>query len=123
MFMPVPSVLPHIKAGRLNALAVGSAKRHPSAADVPTLTEARPGSEFPTTWFGLFTQAGVPRPIVEKVARDVDRIMAEPALRKRMYTERAVEPAPQRLDDFARFIRDERKLAQQMAKESGVEPN
>ena len=48
--------------------------------------------------------------------------MAEPALRKRMYTERAVEPALERVDEFARFIRDERKLAQQIVKESGLEP-
>ena len=41
------------------------------------------------------------RPIVEKVARDVDRIMAEPAFRKRMYTDRGVEPAGERLDVFA----------------------
>ena len=46
--------------------------------------------------------------------------MAEPAFRKRMYTDRAVEPAPERLDVFARFIREERKLAQQIVKESGA---
>jgi len=64
----------------------------------------------------------VPRPIVEKIAADVDRIMAEPGFRKRMYTDRAVEPAPERLEVFARFIREERKLAQQMVKDSGLEP-
>ena len=64
----------------------------------------------------------MPRPIVEKIARDVDRIMAEPAFRKRMYTDRAVEPASERLDEFARFIGEERKLAQQIVKESGLEP-
>jgi tripartite-type tricarboxylate transporter receptor subunit TctC len=110
-----------LQSGRITPLTVVAPTRSPLFPDVPTLAEARPGSEFPTTWFGLFAQAGVPRPIVEKVARDVDRIMAEPAFRKRMYTERAVEPAPERLDDFARFIREERKLAQQMVKESGVE--
>ena len=64
----------------------------------------------------------MPRPIVEKVARDVDRIMAEPAFRKRMYTDRGVEPAAERLDVFARFISDERKFARQIVKESGLEP-
>ena len=48
--------------------------------------------------------------------------MADPAFRKRMYTDRAVEPAPERLDVFAKFIREERKLAQQMVKDSGIEP-
>ena len=49
--------------------------------------------------------------------RDVDRIMAEPAFRKRMYTDRAVEPATERLDVFAKYIREERKLAQQIVKD------
>ena len=64
----------------------------------------------------------MPRPIVEKVAADVDRIMAEPAFRKRMFTDRGVEPATERLDEFARFVREERKFAQQIVKESGQEP-
>jgi tripartite-type tricarboxylate transporter receptor subunit TctC len=111
-----------LQSGRITPLAVVAPSRSPLFPDVPTLAQTRPGSEFPTTWFGLFTQAGVPRAIVEKVARDVDRIMAEPAFRKRMYTDRGVEPAGERLDVFARFVRDERKFAQEIVKESGVEP-
>jgi tripartite-type tricarboxylate transporter receptor subunit TctC len=89
---------------------------------VPTLKEIRPGDEFQTTWFGLFTQTGVPRAIVEKIAADVDRIMAEPAFRKRIYTDRGVEPASERLEAFARFVREERKIAKDTVKESGQEP-
>ena len=111
-----------VQSGRITPLAVVANARSPLLPDVPTLAEARPGADFPTTWFGLFTQAGVPRPIVEKISATADRIMADPAFRQRMYTDRAVEPAPERLDTFARFIRDERKLAQQMVKESGLEP-
>ncbi len=81
-----------------------------------------PGAGFPTTWFGLFTQAGVPRPIVDKIARDADRIMAEPGFRQRVYIDRGVEPALERTDEFARFIADERKLAQQIVKESRAQP-
>jgi tripartite-type tricarboxylate transporter receptor subunit TctC len=120
--LALSNMVAQLQSGRITPLAVVANDRSPLFPDVPTLEQARPGASFPTTWFGLFTQAGVPRPIVEKIAADVDRIMAEPAFRKRMYTDRAVEPAPERLDLFARFIREERKLAQQMVKDSGLDP-
>ena len=81
--LALSNMMPQLQSGRITLLAVNSTARTPLFPDVPTLAEARPGAEFPTTWFGLFTQAGVPRPIVEKIAADVDRIMAEPAFRKR----------------------------------------
>ena len=86
-------------------------------------SEARPGERVSDRR----GSACSPRPACRgrssrRLPRDVDRIMAEPAFRKRMYIERGVEPAPERLDEFARFIRDERKLAQQIVKESGLEP-
>jgi tripartite-type tricarboxylate transporter receptor subunit TctC len=120
--LALSNMVAQLQSGRITPLAVVANDRSPLFPDVPTLEQARPGANFPTTWFGLFTQAGVPRPIAEKISADVDRIMADPVFRKRVYTDRAVEPAPERLDVFARFIREERKLAQQMVKESGLEP-
>ena len=120
--LALSNMVSQLQSGRITPLAVVAKDRSPLFPDVPTLEQARPGADFPTTWFGLFTQAGVPRPIVEKISAEIDRIMADPAFRKRMYTDRAVEPAPERLDVFAKFIRDERKLAQQMVKDSGIEP-
>jgi tripartite-type tricarboxylate transporter receptor subunit TctC len=111
-----------LQSGRITPLAVVSNGRSPLFPDVRTLKEIRPGAEFQTTWFGLFTQAGVPRPIVEKISADVDRIVAEPAFRKRMYIDRGVEPASERLEAFADFVRHEREVAQQTVKESGQEP-
>jgi tripartite-type tricarboxylate transporter receptor subunit TctC len=120
--LALSNMVAQLQSGRITPLAVVAKSRSPLFPDVPTLEQARPGADFPTTWFGLFTQTGVPRSIVDKIARDADRITAEPGFRKRMYTERAVEPASERVDEFARFIREERKLAQQIVKESGLEP-
>jgi tripartite-type tricarboxylate transporter receptor subunit TctC len=120
--LALSNMVSQLQSGRITPLAVVANARSPLFPDVPTLEQARPGADFPTTWFGLFTQSSVPRPIVEKISVEIDRIMADPAFRKRMYTDRAVEPAPERLDVFARFIRAERKLAQQMVKDSGIEP-
>lgn len=120
--LALSNMVSQLQSGRITPLAVVAKSRSPLFPEVPTLEQARPGADFPTTWFGLFAQSGVPRAIVEKIARDADRIMAEPAFRKRMYTDRAVEPAGERIDEFARYIGEERKLAQQIVRESGVEP-
>lgn len=119
--LALSNMVPQIQSGRITLLAVNSKSRSPLFPDAPTLKQAY-GDDAPPTWFGLFTPSGVPRPIVEKIARDADRIMAEPAFRKRIYTDRAVEPALERLDDFARFIAAERKVAEQIVKDSGEQP-
>ena len=119
--LALSNMVPQLQAGRIVPLAVVANDRSPLFPDVPTLKEVR-GEHYPPTWFGLFTQAAVPRPIVDKIARDVDRIMAEPNFRQRIYIERGVEPAPERTDEFARFIAEERKLAERIVKESGEPP-
>jgi tripartite-type tricarboxylate transporter receptor subunit TctC len=111
-----------LESGRIVPIAVTGKSRSPLFPNVPTLAEVRPGAELRATWFGLFTQSGVPRPIVEKIVRDADRIMAEPAFRKRIYTDRAVEPAMERLEVFADFIRNERVVAERIVKDSGDPP-
>jgi tripartite-type tricarboxylate transporter receptor subunit TctC len=120
--LALSNMVPQVQSGRITALAVNARSRSPLFPDVPTLAEARNGEDYPPTWFGLFTPSGVPHPIVAKIASEVDRIVTEPSFRKRMFTDRAVEPATERLDGFARFIREERKFAEQIVKESGQEP-
>ncbi|AMN40380.1 extra-cytoplasmic solute receptor [Rhodoplanes sp. Z2-YC6860] len=119
--LALSNMVPQLQAGRIIPLAVVANSRSPLFPDVPTLKEAR-GEHYPPTWFGLFTQTGVPRPIVDKIARDVDRIMAEPGFRQRIYIERGVEPALERTDEFTRFIAEERKFAARIVKESGEQP-
>ena len=119
--LALSNMVPQLQSGRITPLVVVANTRSPLFPDVPTLKETR-GEDFPATWFGLFTPTGVPRPIVEKIARDADRIMADPAYRRRMYTDRGVEPAPERLEVFADFIRKERKLAEQIVRDSGEPP-
>ncbi len=120
--LALSNMMPQLQSGRITALAVNSKARSPLFPDVPTLAEVRPGEAYPPTWFGLFSPAGVPRPILEKIAGDVTRIVSAPGFRQRMFIERAVEPANERLDDFDRFIRAERKVAERIVKESGQEP-
>jgi tripartite-type tricarboxylate transporter receptor subunit TctC len=120
--LALSNMVPQLQSGRIRALAVVANARSPLFPDVPTLREARPGADYPTTWFGLFAPTGVPKPIIEKIAADVGRIINEPAFRQRIYIDRAVEPAHERLGDFAAFIRKERATAEQLVKESGEQP-
>jgi len=70
-----PPVLPHIKSGKLRALASTSAKRPPSALEVPTLDEAGLKGYEADTWFGLFAPRATPKPILDKIYADVTEIL------------------------------------------------
>ena len=120
--LALSNMIPQMQAGRIKALAIISKARSPLFPDVPTFMEAGVGDEYPPTWFGLFAPAGTPQPIVAKIADEVARIVEAPEFVKRMFIERGVEPAGLRLDDFARFIAQERKIAERMVRESGLQP-
>jgi tripartite-type tricarboxylate transporter receptor subunit TctC len=119
--LALSNMIPHLQSGRIVALAVNAKTRSPLVPDVPTFAEAY-GEDYAQTWFGLFAPAGTPAPILAKIARDVSRIVEEPGFRRRMFFERGVEPARERLADFARFIGEDRKVAARIVAESGMQP-
>ncbi len=81
MFDNLPTALPHIKAGKLRGLAVTSAARSPLAPELPTMAESGlPGFEL-STWFAFFAPAGTPRAIVDKIAGDMRRVLAQPDMK------------------------------------------
>ncbi len=107
MFDNLPSALPHIKSGRLKALAVTSRERSPALPDVPTIEEAAKLKGFDaSSWFGLFAPAGTPREIVDKVQTDVAKALAVPTVRERFVSQGA-QPGGSTPDQFAAFIRGE----------------
>ncbi len=78
------SAMPQIKAGKLRPLAVTTPKRSPELPDVPTLAEAGfPGFEM-TTWYGLLVTGGTPRPIVDRLAAELTRILRMPDVQARL---------------------------------------
>jgi tripartite-type tricarboxylate transporter receptor subunit TctC len=107
MFDNLPSALPHIKSGRLKALAVTSRTRSPALPNVPTVEEAAGLKGFDaSSWFGLFAPAGTPRPIVDKVQADVARALSQPEVRER-FVGQGADPGGNTPDQFAAFIRAE----------------
>ena len=119
--LALSNMVPHLQSGRIVGLAVNSGTRSPLVPDVPTFAEAY-GEVYAQTWFGLFAPAGTPAPILARIARDVSRIVEEPGFRRRMFFDRGVEPAPERLADFGRFIGEDRKVAARIVAESGLQP-
>jgi len=120
--LALSNMVPQLQSGHITALVVMSKARSPLFPDVPTLAEARNGESYPSTWFGLFAPAGTPKPIIARLAGEVTRIVEERDFRQRTFIDRAVEPADAKLDDFARFIREERKVAERIVGESGLKP-
>ena len=113
------TLIPHVKAGKLRALAVSSAKRVPLLPDVPTIAEsALPGFET-GTWYGVVAPAGTPRPVVEKLNREVLRILALPDVQERL-TAQGLEPAGNSPADFATMIRAEIAKYAKIVKAAGI---
>lgn len=106
LFNSIPSVLPQVKAARLKALAVGSARRSRAMPEVPTVAESGvPGYEY-ATWYGLFAPTGTPRPIVAKLNQAVATALKNPDLAKSLAAQGS-EPNPTSPDELARFMKAE----------------
>jgi tripartite-type tricarboxylate transporter receptor subunit TctC len=84
MFGNLPSLLPHIKSGKLRAIAVSSLQRSSAAPDIPTVAESGlPGFET-LTWFGLFAPANMPQPIVDRLNAEVKKSLASPEVHAKL---------------------------------------
>jgi tripartite-type tricarboxylate transporter receptor subunit TctC len=120
MFDNLPSSLPHIKSGKLKALAVTSLERAPALPDVPTIEQAAGLKGFDaTSWFGLLAPAGTPREIVTKIQADVAKVLAPADMRARFVNQGAT-PVGNTPEQFAAFINAEIAKWTQVVKFSGA---
>jgi tripartite-type tricarboxylate transporter receptor subunit TctC len=111
MFSGMPPVLPHVKAGRLRALAVTTAKRSAALPDVPTVAEAALPGYDADVWFGVLVPAKTPAAIVKRLNAEIVSILKAPAVREQLVVQGA-EPVGDAPDHFARVMRsDMRKYA------------
>lgn len=120
MFAAVGNVQGHIKAGKLKALGVTSAKRLPEFPDVPAIAEALPGYES-SAWFGLFGPGRMPPELAARIGDAARQAIAQPEMRKRLDTEGAtgVGNSP---TQFATFVDAEIKRWSKVVKFSGARP-
>jgi tripartite-type tricarboxylate transporter receptor subunit TctC len=104
-FATMPTVLPHVRAGKLRPLAVLGTTRSPALPDVPTVAESVPGFDV-SNWIGLFGPAGMPPAIVARLNAEVQKIMLSPEIQKRLETEGA-KFIPMSPEQFAAFQKSE----------------
>jgi tripartite-type tricarboxylate transporter receptor subunit TctC len=121
MFAPAQTVLSHIKAGKLKALATTGEKRASTLPELPTVAEAGLPGYAAVGWFGLLAPAATPKPVVAQLGRDANRVLAERELRERMAALGA-EPAGNSPEEFARFIRDDQAKWAKLMREAGIKP-
>jgi tripartite-type tricarboxylate transporter receptor subunit TctC len=118
-FGPVALVLPHIREGKLLALAVNTGKRSETLPDVPTLQEAGyADAEYPI-WFGLFAPAKTPRAIVEKLNQETRKVLQMPRVREKL-SSLGVDPLNMNADEFKRYVDGEFALNASLARKAGL---
>ena len=119
MLDAVASALPHIRSGKVRAIAVTAATRVPQLPDVPTIAESGfPGFEG-VGWSGIQLPAGTPREIVERVSADIQKVLADPQFRERI-VERGAIPDPRTPQAYTEFIRVEIEKWKDVAKAANV---
>jgi tripartite-type tricarboxylate transporter receptor subunit TctC len=113
------SALPHVKAGKLLALAVSSTQRLPMLPDVPTMNEAGVSSYESTGWFGIVAPAGTPAAIVNRLNAEIVAALNDPAIQNTMRG-MGVEPAPSKPDEFEQYIKSEIQKWNKVIKTAGT---
>lgn len=119
VFDNMPSVIQHIKGGRLKALAVTSSTRNAQLPDVPTIEESGVPNYEVWSWFGLLAPAGTPAAVIDRLNREIVAIIRQPDVNTRILELGSV-PTPETSAEFGAFIRAETDKWARVVKEAGV---
>lgn len=117
-FGSFPGVFPFVKSGQLKVIGVATERRTRLAPDLPTLAETLPGFHA-NSWYGLFAPAGTPKAVIDRIAAEGAKALADPALVERLASQGA-EPAPSTPAELARLTRDDLRLWEGIVKSSGA---
>jgi tripartite-type tricarboxylate transporter receptor subunit TctC len=120
-FAVAPAALPHVKTGKLKALAVSSDKRFSATPEIPTVAETYPGFKV-VGWYGLLTTAGTPKPVIDKLSAEVNRILKMPDIQARM-RDLGMEPAGTTPEEHAATIKSEIATWAKVIKEFNIHAN
>jgi tripartite-type tricarboxylate transporter receptor subunit TctC len=118
MFTSMPSVLPHVKAGKLKILATGGLKRSPVIANVPAVAETLPGFEV-VTWYGILGPLKLSPAIVSKLNTEIVRVVAMHDVQKR-FSDQGLEPHSSSPEEFQAYMRKEVEKWQKVAQRAGI---
>jgi tripartite-type tricarboxylate transporter receptor subunit TctC len=118
-FFGIPPLLPHIKTGKLRALAVTGKRRSPELPEVPTVDEAGLRGYEVSPWYGLLAPAGTPRAIVDRLNAEVTKIVRRPEMKEKLVSQGA-EPAGGTPEDYAAAIRADTATWARVIREAGL---
>jgi len=116
------NVIGHVQAGRMNILAMVNNIKSPNFPNVPTLAETGYKGPPSASWYGLFVPPGTSKAIIDKVHRDVAKIVSDPVFIQKHLTQRSLVPALSTPDELAALIKSDRATAEQVVKAAGLEP-
>ncbi len=118
-FSPISAALPNVREGKLVALGVSTAKRSSALPGVPTIADSGLAGFDYNLWVGMFAPAGTPVDIVDKINRDVGRVLQTPEAKERLAALGA-EAMPMSPAEFRKFVRDEIDDAAKVIKAAGI---
>jgi tripartite-type tricarboxylate transporter receptor subunit TctC len=119
MFDNAPNVLPHVRAGKLRALAVSTAARSAFAPDLPAVAETVPGFDV-EVWFGVVAPAGVPRQVIGRLNADINAVLALPEVKNR-FAEQGVRVMGGSPESFGAYLQAQTRRWARVVKEAGLQ--
>jgi tripartite-type tricarboxylate transporter receptor subunit TctC len=120
MFNALPSMLGHVKGGKLRGLGVSSAKRSPEIPELPTIQETVPGYVV-TTWYSFVAPKSTPKEVVELLNREINAVLKDPDVAQKLHT-RGLEPDPMTPTELENHFRTEAAKWATVAKDAKIQP-
>ncbi len=118
-FPGLPVALPHVKSGKVRAIAVTTAKRSPIAPEIPTIAESGVAGYDHAFWTGIFAPAGTPAPIVAKVSKDIAHVLKLPAFQEKL-ARQGVEAVGSTPAQFSAFFKSEVARFSELVEATGI---
>lgn len=119
MFLPVHVALQHIQAGKLTAIATGSAERLAQLPDVPTLKEAGVTADNVDMWYGVLAPKGTPSDVVERLGKEIASVLKMPSVAK-AFESQGMVPATSSAEEFATLIARDADRWEKVVKRGGI---
>jgi tripartite-type tricarboxylate transporter receptor subunit TctC len=116
------NVIGNVRAGQMTALVMMNNIRSPNFPDVPLLTDVGYNGPPSRSWYGIFAPAGVPRPIVDRLNKEITSIINTPEFRDKHLTARSQVPAASTPEEFTKMMKRERPIAEKVGNDAGFEP-
>jgi tripartite-type tricarboxylate transporter receptor subunit TctC len=118
MFTSMPTVLAHVKAGKLKLLGTGGTKRSAVIPDTPSISETVTGFEL-ITWYGIFAPAKTPEAIIRRLNTEIVKVLNDPESRERLASQ-GLEPAPMTPEELKRYTHEDTARWARLIKAAGI---